>query len=149
STTAWLRIRCKPANARWHGPARRRCFRMIPWQRQKTQENAPCLAAGIMAESLLYLDPSSPLNLQAQIRQKLVDAILQGVFPPGTRLPSSRKLAEQLGVARNTVVLACEQLVEERFIESRERSGLFVSRSVLEGRVGYFGSSSAHAEMDS
>ncbi len=102
-----------------------------------------------MAESLLYLDPSSPLNLQAQIRQKLVDAILQGVFPPGTRLPSSRKLAEQLGVARNTVVLACEQLVEERFIESRERSGLFVSRSVLEGRVGYFGSSSAHAEMDS
>lgn len=102
-----------------------------------------------MSESLIYLDPSSPLNLQAQIRQKLVDAILQGVFPPGCKLPSSRKLAEQLGVARNTVVLACEQLLEERFIESRERSGLFVSRNVLEGRVGYFGSSSAHTEMDS
>jgi GntR family transcriptional regulator/MocR family aminotransferase len=102
-----------------------------------------------MAESLIYLDPASTLNLQAQIRQKLVDAILQGVLPPGSKLPSSRKLAEQLGVARNTVVLACEQLLEERFIESRERSGLFVSKSVMEGRVGYFGSSSAHAEMDS
>jgi GntR family transcriptional regulator/MocR family aminotransferase len=102
-----------------------------------------------MTESLIYLDPNSTLNLQAQIRQKLVDAIVQGVYPPGSKLPSSRKLAEQLGVARNTVVLACEQLVEERFIESRERSGLFVNKEVLEGRVGYFGSSSAHAEMDS
>ncbi len=102
-----------------------------------------------MTESLIYLDPASPLNLQAQIRQKLVDAILQGVIPPGTRLPSSRKLAEQLGVARNTVVLACEQLLQERFIESRERSGLYVSKSVLEGRVGYFGAPSADTEMDS
>jgi len=59
-----------------------------------------------MNETLIYLDPESPLNLQSQTRQKLVDSILNGTFPSGSRLPSSRKLAEQLGVARNTVVLA-------------------------------------------
>jgi len=89
-----------------------------------------------MSEALIYLDPDSSLSLQNQIRQKLVEGILSGSFPPGTRLPASRKLAEQLGVARNTVVLAYEQLVDEGFAESRERSGLFVNENVLEGRVG-------------
>jgi GntR family transcriptional regulator/MocR family aminotransferase len=84
-----------------------------------------------MTEALIYLDPDSSLNLQNQIRQKLVNAILAGTFPGGSRLPSSRKLAEQLGVARNTVVLAYEQLIEEGYIESRERSGIFVNREIL------------------
>ena len=43
-----------------------------------------------MAESLLYLDRDSTLNLQAQIRQKLVEAIDLEVLKPGSRLPSSR-----------------------------------------------------------
>ena len=59
-----------------------------------------------MTVALIYLDPDSKLNLQSQIRQKLVEGILNGSFPASTKLPSSRKLAEQLGVARNTVVLA-------------------------------------------
>ena len=46
-----------------------------------------------MPETLLYLDPDSNLNLQAQIRQELVDAIHFEVLKPGTRLPSSRMLA--------------------------------------------------------
>ena len=59
-----------------------------------------------MTSAIIYLDPDSSLNLQAQIRKKLVEAILKDTFPVGRRLPSSRKLAHQLGVARNTVVLA-------------------------------------------
>jgi GntR family transcriptional regulator/MocR family aminotransferase len=101
-----------------------------------------------LAEALIYLDPDSGLALQSQIRQKLVDGILSGAFPPGGRLPSSRKLAEQLGVARNTVVLAYEQLIEEDFLESRERSGIFVRKDVFEGRVGLHGPSPAQAEPD-
>jgi GntR family transcriptional regulator/MocR family aminotransferase len=101
-----------------------------------------------MREALIYLDPESKLNLQSQIRQKLVDGIISGTFPTGGRLPSSRKLAEQLGVARNTVVLAYEQLIEEGFLESRERSGIFVSKNVHEGRVGFHGPSTARAETD-
>jgi len=89
--------------------------------------------------ALIYLDPDSDLSLQSQIRQKLVEAILNGTFPTGTRLPSSRKLAEQLGVARNTVVLAYDQLIEEDYLESRQRSGIFVSERILEGRVGFQG----------
>jgi GntR family transcriptional regulator/MocR family aminotransferase len=83
-----------------------------------------------MPEALLYLDPDSTLNLQAQIRQKLVEAIHLEILKPGTRLPSSRKLADQLGVARNTVVLACQQLVAEGLLTGRARSGLYVAPRV-------------------
>ena len=60
-----------------------------------------------------------------------------GTFPEGRRLPSSRKLAEQLSVARNTVVLAYQQLVDEGYLLSRERSGLYVNEKVRKDRVGY------------
>jgi len=98
--------------------------------------------------TLIYLDPDSKLNLQSQIRQKLVEAILTGSFPAGSKLPSSRKLAEQLGVARNTVVLAYEQLVDEGYLESRQRSGIFVNELILEGRVGFQGAPSDRNLLD-
>lgn len=88
-----------------------------------------------MSTPLIYLDPDSDLSLQAQIRQKLVEAISSGIFEQGRRLPSSRKLAEQLGVARNTVVLVYEQLIEEAYLISRERSGIYVNTDMLEGRA--------------
>jgi len=90
-----------------------------------------------MPDTIIYLDPNSPLNLQEQIRQKLVDGILSGALPPGHKLPSSRKLAHQLDVARNTVVLAYQQLVAEGYLVSRARSGIFVNEEMLETRVGY------------
>jgi GntR family transcriptional regulator/MocR family aminotransferase len=96
-------------------------------------------------DALIYLDPDSKLNLQNQIRQKLVDGILSGAFPPGSKLPSSRKLADQLEVARNTVVLAYQQLIAEGYLESRERSGIFVSNEMLDTRVGFSGDSSAES----
>ena len=92
-----------------------------------------------MTEALFYLDPDSGLSLQNQIRQKLVDAVLSGAFPPGGRLPSSRKLAEQLSVARNTVVLAYEQLIEEGLLESRERSGILSAKRSLTAESGSTG----------
>lgn len=101
-----------------------------------------------MSVALVYLDPDSNLNLQGQIRSKLVEGILNGNFPGGTKLPSSRKLAEQLQVARNTVVLAYEQLIEEGFLESRQRSGIFVNQHILEGHVGFQGKPSYTAPRD-
>lgn len=100
-----------------------------------------------MSATLIYLEPDSGLSLQAQIRQKLVDAILLGTFPEGRRLPSSRKLSEQLGVARNTVVLAYQQLVDEGYLISRERSGLYVNEKVREDRVGFEGSVRGSSEL--
>ena len=65
----------------------------------------------------------------------LVNAILEGHLAPGSSLPSSRKLARQLKVARNTVIHAYQHLVDEGFLISRERSGFFVSPEILRGRV--------------
>ena len=53
------------------------------------------------------------LSLQAQIRTMLAGAILDGQLPAGVPIPSSREMAQQLGVARNTVVLAYQQLADE------------------------------------
>ncbi len=69
--------------------------------------------------------------LQAQIRQALVAAIESRYLSAGTRLPSSRVLAGILDVARNTVVFAYEQLIDEGYLVSHERSGVFVAAEGL------------------
>ncbi|EED35474.1 transcriptional regulator, GntR family [Luminiphilus syltensis NOR5-1B] len=84
---------------------------------------------------LIYLDPDSAFNLQNQIRQKLVEGILSGALAPGQKLPSSRKLAQQLDVARNTVVYAYQELIAEGYLLSRSRSGIFVSDVIPKMRV--------------
>jgi len=101
-----------------------------------------------MNQPLIYLDTESQLSLQTQLRQKLVDAILKGAYARGSRLPSSRKLAEQLGIARNTVVLTYELLIEEGYLVSRQRSGIFVNEHIRENRVGLHETPRADAEQD-
>ncbi|MCR9140752.1 MAG: PLP-dependent aminotransferase family protein [bacterium] len=54
-------------------------------------------------------------------------AILDSVLPGGSRLPPGRTLALQLGVSRNTVTNAFEQLMAEGFLEGRPGSGTFVA----------------------
>src|SRR5690606_3311164 len=56
-------------------------------------------------------------------------------LPPGAPVPSSRLLADSLGVARNTVVFAYQQLVSEGYLVSRERSGHFVCDDVRKSHV--------------
>jgi GntR family transcriptional regulator/MocR family aminotransferase len=99
-------------------------------------------------DAIIYLDPGSAMNLQNQIRQKLVDGILNGSFPPGMKLPSSRKLAQQLEVARNTVVAAYHQLIADGYLVSRQRSGIFVNEEILQTRVGHSGEGSAAAQAE-
>ena len=65
--------------------------------------------------------------LQLQIRQLICTAIEEGRLSLGVRMPSSRELATLLEVSRNTVVIAYEQLVDQNFLVSRERSGYFVA----------------------
>lgn len=89
----------------------------------------------VLWKQLLARSASTTLSLQGQIRQMLVSAILDGQLPAGQPLPSSREMAEQLGVARNTVVLAYQQLADEGYLISRERSGHFVNPQILAGRL--------------
>lgn len=66
-----------------------------------------------------------PLHRQLYLR--LRDAVLSGRIPPGSRLPSSRGLAAQLGLSRNTVVCALEQLAAEGVLDLRRGSGAYVA----------------------
>lgn len=97
-----------------------------------------------MRDQLFHLEPDGKATLQTQLRRKLVTAILAGQIPPGTPLPSCRKLAKTLSVARNTVSLAYQELVEEGFLISRERRGYFVNEDILRGQV--HGGNAAAAE---
>ena len=101
-----------------------------------------------MQDAIIYIDPKQPMNLQNQIRQKLVDGILSGSFAPGMKLPSSRKLAQQLDVARNTVVASYQQLIADGYLVSRQRSGIFVNEEMLQSRVGLRDDSSPAAKAE-
>lgn len=83
--------------------------------------------AGIVWVSLFSgLDRSEP-SLQRQIRHGIVAAVEQGRLLPGIRLPSSRALAQLLGVSRTTVVEAYDQLARDSYLVARARSGIFVA----------------------
>jgi GntR family transcriptional regulator/MocR family aminotransferase len=88
-----------------------------------------------MWNQLIQLTFKSQISLQAQIREMLVAAILDGHIPVGVPLPSTRVLAQQLGVARNTVALAYELLVNEGYLRTKSRSGHFVNAEILAGRA--------------
>ena len=76
---------------------------------------------------LFDLAEQPALPLQARLRLALVKAVLDGRLDGGAPLPSSRELAALLGISRNTVTAAYVQLVDEGFLESRARSGVFVA----------------------
>ena len=77
----------------------------------------------------LFALPAQPaLPLQGRLRMAIVQAVLDGRLAPGAPLPSSRELARLLGLSRNTVTSAYLQLIDEDFLESRPRSGVFVAR---------------------
>jgi GntR family transcriptional regulator/MocR family aminotransferase len=64
---------------------------------------------------------------QQAVFEQLRQAILAGTFVPGCRLPPTRAMAEECGVARQTVVLAYERLAAEGYVRARVGSGTFVA----------------------
>ena len=64
----------------------------------------------------IELQPQGGQTLTRQLYQQLRAAILKGSLPPGHRLPSSRDLARQLEVSRNTVSLVVDQLAMEGYL---------------------------------
>ena len=80
----------------------------------------------------LALDRAAARSLQDQIVDYFRAAVLQGRLKAGTRVPSSRALAVDHGIARITAVQAYERLVAEGYLAARPGSGLFVAESQLE-----------------
>ena len=88
-----------------------------------------------MWERLFKISSERKVSYQRQLRETIVTAILDDKLPLEIPLPSSRELAKHLGIARNTVVLAYQQLIDEGYLVSRERSGYYIDKTMLNGRV--------------
>jgi len=71
--------------------------------------------------------------LTRQVYRGLRQAILAGTFRAGEKLPSTRELADELGISRTVVLLAYDQLVAEGFAAGRGGSGTFVSAGLSGG----------------
>jgi GntR family transcriptional regulator / MocR family aminotransferase len=78
------------------------------------------------------VDRSDVTPIQQQIARQVREFVLNGRLKPRAKLSSSRALAEQLGVARATVVEAYEQLAGEGYIETRTGSGTTVAAELPE-----------------
>ncbi|MXR35407.1 MocR-like pyridoxine biosynthesis transcription factor PdxR [Craterilacuibacter sinensis] len=84
------------------------------------------LSADWISEALAAIPAPRP-RLDVLLR----NWIASGRLSSGSRLPASRTLASSLGIARNTVVAAYEQLVAEGYLESRQGSGTYVASLVF------------------
>ena len=81
-----------------------------------------------MAPSLaLRVDQDSTTPPFEQIRVQVIEAVRTGALAPGDKLPTVRRLAEDLGLAPNTVARSYRALEQDEVIETRGRLGSFVA----------------------
>ena len=83
----------------------------------------------------LFPDRTTGEPLAVQLARRLREAIESGSFPSGSKMLGSRQLAKRLGLGRNTVALAFEQLTAEGYLEARSGSGTYVASSGVEQRT--------------
>lgn len=76
----------------------------------------------------VQLDAQAEQPLFDQLRGQIIDAIRSGSLLPGTRLPTVRELAGELGLAVNTVARTYKELETAGIVETRRRFGTFVAR---------------------
>ena len=91
--------------------------------------NRPLLATSI---SEIGIDRADHEAIQSQIARQIREFVLSGRLRPQAKLPSTRAMAEDLRVARATVVEAYEQLLSEGYIETRKGSGTRVAAELPE-----------------
>ena len=84
---------------------------------------------------MIDLDSTSSIPPFEQIRSQVADHVTSGALQPGDRLPTVRRLAEELGVATNTVARAYRELEQSGVIETRGRGGSFVTGDQVTSRA--------------
>ncbi|HKE11181.1 MAG TPA: winged helix-turn-helix domain-containing protein, partial [Myxococcota bacterium] len=85
---------------------------------------------------MLWLRPDGEGPLQRQVYRAVRTAILGGRLRAGERLPSTRALASELRVSRNTVLGAYEQLLAEGYAQTRGGSGTYVAQALCQSAAG-------------
>ena len=88
-----------------------------------------------LVELPLVVDRRGDRDLRQQVAEQLRQAIRAGSFAPEARMPSSRALADHLGVSRATVVAALAELDGEGWVESRHGSGTYVTAGIPAGQL--------------
>ncbi|MFC1413778.1 GntR family transcriptional regulator [Streptacidiphilus sp. N1-12] len=78
---------------------------------------------------LIALDPDSTVPPFEQVRAQIAELARTGAAPVGTKLPTVRGLAEQLGLAANTVAKAYRELEAAGVVQTRGRHGTVVASS--------------------
>ncbi|HEU5217562.1 MAG TPA: PLP-dependent aminotransferase family protein [Gemmatimonadales bacterium] len=86
-----------------------------------------------VSELLLSLDPATAEPLHQQLYRGIREAILSGRLPAGVRIPSTRRLAQDLGISRSTVLFAFDQLAAEGYLVGAVGSGSYIARSIPDG----------------
>ncbi len=81
------------------------------------------------ASAVLRIDLSRPVPPYEQLRAQIAGLIAAGQLPPGSRLPSVRQLAGDLGLAAGTVARAYSELETAAVLVTRRRGGTFVAES--------------------
>lgn len=84
-----------------------------------------------MTYDYLMLNPSEGIPLYQQLYESLRDSIERGHLPKGEKLPSIRKLSEDLRLSRTTVETAYQQLCVEGYVRARPQSGFFVEAGAI------------------
>lgn len=84
---------------------------------------------------VLEVDQSDHRTLQQQVFNQIRGHILEGRLRSGDPVPASRELSQQLGVSRNTVIIAYDRLLSEGYLESRACVGTFVSSALPENAM--------------
>lgn len=79
------------------------------------------------------IDAASAVPPFEQLRAQLAERIRSAAMAPGERLPTVRRLADDLGLAVNTVARAYRELEAEGLVETRGRNGTVVSWSQESG----------------
>src|ERR1700689_293613 len=88
------------------------------------------MRASVLSDWLAQrLDRGNGQPIYRQLHRLLQQAILSRELPAGTKVPSSRLLANELGIARNTVTQVYEQLALEGYVSSATGRGTFVADS--------------------
>ncbi len=81
---------------------------------------------------MIVVDPNLPDPPFDQVKSQIAAQVASGALAPGDKLPTVRRLAEDLGLAPNTVARAYRELEAAGVVDTRGRSGTFVSGDLVE-----------------
>lgn len=80
---------------------------------------------------ILVIDPGSGVAPYEQLRSQIAGAVGAGTLQPGAQLPTVRRLADDLGIAPNTVARSYRELERDGVIETRGRNGSVIAGAAL------------------